>query len=484
MNNCDSGMLEGLILLGEASEGGLSPGQLGEFAREVSHAEDVASAVRMLARNAPDLVIVNESVPDDEALRLLNQMSLIPSEVPVVVVAEQPSVDQAVRFVRAGALDYFPGPLDREHMGKLLGGMAMERSRKSEKHQRFFCNQCPPGVPIVGRSEGMVRVLEMIRIVAESMCNPVLILGETGTGKELGARAVHAWRCGDGERFVAVNCAALTANLLESELFGHEKGAFTGADRSKTGLFTLAGEGTIFLDEISEMPPDLQAKLLRVLQERTFRKVGGTEDLRCQATVIASSNRNLLEEVKGRRLREDLYYRLAIFPITFPALRSPERQCDIRLLAEYFLENSTITTAENVKGFTKAALDRLMEHNWPGNVRELQNVVDRALILCGSDRITPEHLVIDISARVGTQGVSQRGGGTGKGGFSLEAAEREFILRALQETGWQRTRAAVLLGITRATLHAKLKRYDIKPPGVGRRAEGAKSDSRIPQSSP
>ena len=255
---------------------------------------------------------------------------------------------------------------------------------------------------------------------------------------------------------------------MESELFGHVKGAFTGADREKTGLFTLAADGTIFLDEISEMPPDLQAKLLRVLQEKTFRKVGGTESIPCHATIVTSSNRDLLGEVKEGRFRRDLYYRLAVFPITFPALRHPRRREDIALLAEYFVEHSTISTGAKPKELTRGATDRLVGHEWPGNVRELRNVIDRALILCESERITGEHIILETPEIFPpTAGEQRLGAGHAKAGddFSLEAAERQFILRALQETGWQRTRAAALLGITRATLHAKLRRYDIKPPG-------------------
>jgi transcriptional regulator with GAF, ATPase, and Fis domain len=332
-------------------------------------------------------------------------------------------------------------------------------------------------VGIVGQSNAIGSVIGSIQLVARSECNPILIVGETGTGKELAARAVHAFRracrqagCGDPGPFVAVNCAALTASLLESELFGHVKGAFTGADRDKAGLFELAGAGTIFLDEISEMPTALQAKLLRVLQERTFRRVGGTKDIASEATVITSSNRDLPGEVREGRFRKDLYYRLAIFPIRMPSLRSPDRRDDIPLLARYFIGNSSIVPAgrHSLRGLTKEAERKLLSHDWPGNVRELRNVIERAILLetqrlpAGkTGMISPDSLIID-------RGLACAAGG-GKppspSDFSLETAEREFIIRALEETGWQRTRAAKLLGITRATLHAKLKRYEITPPG-------------------
>ena len=322
----------------------------------------------------------------------------------------------------------------------------------------------------------MCDTLDTLGLVARSRCNPVLIVGETGTGKELAARGVHEFRHGRDATFVAVNCAALTASLLESELFGHVKGAFTGADRDKVGLFELAGDGTLFLDEISEMPLDLQAKLLRVLQERTFRRVGGTRDQACTATIIASSNRNLLASVRDHKFRQDLYYRLAVFPIELPPLRDPSRRNDIIPLAEHFLHTTTITDRSDLLGLSDEARDVLLGHDWPGNVRELKNVIERAVLLEPTQRITPRSIRIARThtpappvahqapaALTPVEAVRTRRPASPED-FSLETAEREFIIRALQETGWQRTRAAALLGITRATLHSKLKRYDIKPP--------------------
>ncbi len=469
----------GLVLLvSQETPGRAERGELGEFSREVLHASDVESALEIILRTLPDLVIVDETVPENEVLRFLTNVRLASAETAVVVVSAKPSVDRAVRLVRAGAYDLVPGPLNRERLSKLVVGLVGELSRKVNRQDRFFCPQCPPSIDIVGKSEGLSEALEMLRLVSQSRCNPILILGETGTGKELAARAVHVWRSGEGEKFVAINCAALTANLLESELFGHVKGSFTGADRDKQGLFALAGEGTILLDEISEMRSDLQAKLLRVLQERTFRQVGGTRDLRCEATIIASSNRNLQAEVGANRFRRDLYYRLAVFPITLPPLRSPKRRDDIPLLAEYFLTNSTISTSGGPKTLSKPAGERLLAHSWPGNVRELRNVIDRALILSKGEQISPRDLIIDMQTERSSPPSS---GALAEGGdkFSLEAAEREFILRALKETGWQRTRAAALLGITRATLHAKLKRYDIRPPGSKNAPAPTSNSSRM-----
>jgi len=237
--------------------------------------------------------------------------------------------------------------------------------------------------------------------------------------------------------------------------------AFTGADRDKTGLLELAGAGTLLLDEISEMPVDLQAKLLRVLQERSFRKVGGLKDVRCKATIIASSNRNLKSEVEAKRFRDDLYYRLNIGPIVLAPLRSPERRGDIKLLAEYFLKTSVICPEkrDKVTSLTKLAIENLERYHWPGNVRELRNVIERAILLETTDKIGLSGIVLDPTECA--QASQSPSSGLIKG-FSLARAERELIARALRETGWQKTRAAALLGITRATLYAKVKQYNIE----------------------
>lgn len=327
-------------------------------------------------------------------------------------------------------------------------------------------------VQFVGQSTGALEAMNLLQLVAESRCDTVLILGPTGTGKELAARLVHQWKTGGKGEFVAVNCAALTANLLESELFGHVKGAFTGADRDKPGLLELAGEGCLFLDEISEMPLELQAKLLRVLQERTFRRVGGTQTLHCGATIIASSNRDLLNEAHAGSFRRDLYYRLAVFPVTLPALATPDRREDIPLLAEHFLAEFSHLSGRAIDGLTEQAVAKLMAHDWPGNVRELRNVIQRAIILERGERLTAESLRLEVTGRPAAAAPAaapapqpvEDEADTDLHEFSLEAAEKQFILRALRETNWQRTRAAALLGITRATLHAKLKRYKIQPP--------------------
>jgi DNA-binding NtrC family response regulator len=445
-----------------------------EVARQVVPVRDPQHALSALRQCRLDLALVLANGRPAETCRLIQAARSAAPQTPIVVVADPPRVDQAVRFVRAGALDYLPGPLGRDELDRLVAGLGAE-GRPAAGPRRFFCEECPPGVPIVGRSPAVVECLQTIRRVANSRCDPVLILGETGAGKELAARAVHWWRHGDLDKLVAVNCATLSANLLESELFGHVKGAFTGADRDKTGLFEQAEGGSIFLDEISEMPPALQAKLLRVLQERSFRKVGGARPIACSATVIASSNADLAAAVRKGAFRQDLYYRLTVFPIVVPPLRSPGRREDIDLLAEYFIESSPVAAGGAPRRLGEAARQKLAAHHWPGNVRELRNAIDRALILERSATIQPGSLVLDPHEAPATSATASPTAAGRPKDFSLEAAERELIARALQETGGQRTRAATLLGITRATLHAKLKRYDIQapPPGRSRRQDAA-----------
>ncbi|MCP4456257.1 MAG: sigma-54-dependent Fis family transcriptional regulator [Planctomycetes bacterium] len=253
----------------------------------------------------------------------------------------------------------------------------------------------------------------------------------------------------------------MTASLLESELFGHAKGSFTSADREKPGLLELAEDGSLFLDEISEMPLDMQAKLLRVIQEKTFRKVGGTKEIRCRATIVASTNRDLNLEVAANRFRRDLYYRLNVFPITLATLSADHRNQDIALLSEFFLKTSTICPEKvgNIKGFTRMALDALQVHHWPGNVRELKNVIERAILLEPSDKIGLGSIVINAEQALPIF-ETERENKTKD--FSLENAERELIAKALQKTRWQKTKAAELLGISRATLYSKVKQHSIE----------------------
>ncbi len=446
-----------------------------KFGREVFGADDLTDVLEIVQTVNPDLILVDQwlginnvrefifrrsPVDKNEFLKKTDKYSI---DIPIVVVGcGEDNTDLSTEFIRIGAYDYLNTRQDYAQLERIISRIkSKSKDPVFEKNKSpFFSNDLACSASMVGSSKAILDTLNMIKIVAESRCNPILIVGETGTGKELAANAIHILRH-PNEQFVAVNCAALTANLLESELFGHVKGSFTGADREKTGLLELAESGTLLLDEISEMPMNLQAKLLRVLQEKCFRKVGGVKNIACRATIVASSNRNLKNEVQANRFRRDLYYRLNICPITIAPLRSQKRRQDIRILAEYFLRTSTICPDKHGKitSLTELAIEALEKHDWPGNVRELRNVIERAILLETTEKIGLNGIIIEPAewsevSKNPTPGLIKD--------FSLAKAECELISRALQKTGWQKTRAASLLGITRATLYAKVKQYNIE----------------------
>ena len=438
-----------------------------ELAREAFAADDLDEAADIISTISPDLVLFDGTQTPSQVCEFLQRIaadSTQPCRTVAVLSDGTPFCESEYR--QAGITDCFAGPAGLARLRNLVAEICEAARRPADvpiDAPAYFVDETATAVALAGRSPAIHHALQMIKLVAASRCNPVLVTGDTGTGKEVAARAVHNLRH-PGQPFVAVNCAALTANLLESELFGHMKGSFTSADRDKTGLLEMAGSGTIFLDEISEMPLDLQAKLLRILQEKTFRKVGGVRDLDCKATIIASSNRNLKKEVREKRFRQDLYYRLNICPIQLAPLRSPQRRQDIQLLATYFLETSSICShrQRQITSITQLALEALSRHDWPGNVRELRNVIERAILLETTDKIGLSSIIID---PLDSDEPPHAGFGRSGKDFSLEKAERELIARALHETGWQKTQAAALLGITRATLYAKVKQYDIRKEG-------------------
>jgi len=433
-----------------------------QIGQEIFVADDPNEALDIVETVGPDLVLFDHRFGPSHICEFLNTADKNSLYVPIVVVGSRENdTDSPAEFIRMGAYDYLQGKQDYSRLEQIANRIKnkLNVDATDKNAGDFFADDCAASVRMVGHSKAILETLNMIRLVAASQCNPILIVGETGTGKELAAKAIHTLRHLN-EQFVTVNCAALTANLLESELFGHVKGSFTGADREKTGLLELAGTGTLFLDEISEMPMDLQAKLLRVLQEKNFRKVGGIKNIDCNATIIASSNRDLKNQVQANRFRRDIYYRLNICPITIAPLRAPQRRKDIQLLAEYFLKTSTICPekTDKITSSTKLAIEALQKHDWPGNVRELRNVISRAILLETTDKIGLSSIIID---PIECSQASDSPAAHVKD-FSLAKAERELIARALQKTGWQKTRSAALLGITRATLYAKVKQYNIK----------------------
>ncbi len=441
---------------------------VGRACNELLIADDLSEGLDIIGTACPDLVVMDARHTPADVARLIESIEQRGLNIPVAVTHRDNLNVAPDAYIAAGAWVCLPGAAMAEHLRSSCEGPVKQTPRAEledmahSSHnydKRFYVDASAAAVNMVGVSESMTNTLGLLTLVAESQCNPVLIVGETGTGKELAARAVHHVRHPQAP-FVAINCAALTASLLESELFGHVKGSFTGADRDKTGLLELAGDGTVFLDEISEMPLDLQAKLLRVLQERVFRKVGGTESVACRATIVASSNRNLLRESLDNRFRRDLYYRLSVCPITMPSLSDPARRQDIGLLAEHFLRTSTIHPARSrrIRCLTRLAVEALERHSWPGNVRELRNVIERAILHETTDKIGLSSIQGHLAEYAALAG---DGPGLPVKDFSLAKAERELIGRALQQTEGQKSRAAGLLGISRATLYDKLRLYGL-----------------------
>jgi len=451
--------LHRVVIVGKQAEVQQLARQVGQ---EVFAADDLTEASNIVKAVSPDLILFDHRFSPGCIREFLSTTDKIPDVHIVVVGKDENNTHSPAQFIEMGAHYYLQGKQEYHRLGEIVNQIKNKFKICTLKKDAgdFFADDLSASISMAGQSKAALHTLKMIKLVAASQCNPVVILGETGTGKELAAKAIHSLRH-PNEPFVAVNCASLTANLLESELFGHVKGSFTSADREKTGLLELASGGTIFLDEISEMPLELQARLLRVLQEKTFRKVGGTKEISCKATIIASSNCNLAREVQAKRFRQDLYYRLDICPVTIAPIRSPERRKDVPLLAEFFLKTSTICPekAKKITSITKLALEALQQYDWPGNVRELRNVIERAILLESTEKIGLSSIVINSG---GSDQFSDNTRADKIKDFSLAKAECELIARALQETKWQKTKAAELLGISRATLYAKVKQHNIE----------------------
>ncbi|MBN2124814.1 MAG: sigma-54-dependent Fis family transcriptional regulator [Deltaproteobacteria bacterium] len=423
---------------------------------EVAEAEDGAVAVEQAQERPFDLVLMDIRMIKVSGLQALREIKAFNPAIPVIIMTAYSSVETALEALKNGAYDYLTKPLDFDEL-RLAMERAMDHTQLREENRRLreslgahFDRR-----NIIGRSEAMVRVLETVAQVAPSEAT-VLIAGESGTGKEMIAGAIYGNSPRRDGPFVKINCAAITETLLESELFGHEKGAFTGAHRRKEGRFVQAHGGTLFLDEISEMSLAMQVKLLRVLQEREVVRVGGEEVIRVDVRVLAATNRDLLEEIEAGRFREDLYYRLNVVNLVIPPLR--ERREDIPLLAKQFLDRFSEGNRKRVRGFTPQAMDRLIKYEWPGNVRELMNAVERGVVLTRSEYLDEEDLPLAVLGE--EEALPAAGtGGAPEESLPLEEVERSTILRTLEAAGGNKSEAARRLGITRKTLHKKLKKY-------------------------
>ncbi len=422
-------------------------------------ADDGAKAVA-LAKDKPfDLILMDVRMAVMGGIEALKEIKAYNPAIPVLVMTAYSNVESAVEAIKAGAYDYLTKPLDFDVL-RLTMERALEHvSLKAENRQlreRLVSAFDPRS--IIGRSPAMRRLMETVAMVAPSEAT-VLVTGESGTGKELIARAIHANSSRRNGPLITVNCAALSETLLESELFGHEKGAFSGADKRREGRFMQADKGTIFLDEIGETSAAMQAKLLRAIQEREIQRVGSDRVLHVDVRIVAATNRDLRDEVEAGRFREDLYYRLNVMTLPVPPLRG--RAEDIPLLAMHFLSRFAEANRKTAKGFTPQAMDLLLKYGWPGNVRELENAVERAVVLMAGDFATERELPLSVIQAYASQGPELDQGRPQPGPAAiqpLEEVEREAILAALEVTGGNKTEAARQLGITRKTLLAKLQR--------------------------
>ncbi len=429
---------------------------VGQWGYEVETASSGEEALELIETHHPAVVVTDLVLPEMDGLTLLQKVRETGRPPVVLLVTGHATVESAVEAMRQGAFDYLTKPVDPTRLQVLLEKSIEQESLSREVNfLRHQLRQKGAFGQLVGQSKGMQEVYRWIELAATSTA-PVLVYGESGTGKELVARTIHELSNRRSKPFVAINCAAIPETLIESELFGHERGAFTGATERRLGCFELADTGTLFLDEIAEMDNSTQAKLLRVLQEGSFRRVGGgKQEVQVDVRVIAATNRVPQEAMAAGQLREDLFYRLNVFSIRLPALR--ERREDIPILARAFVEEFNRQDNRQVRGLTPEAEKALERYAWPGNVRELRNVIQRAVVLSGSGLIDVEHLPENVVQAAEPARTERKGSVT-----PIREMERELILRALEETRQDKRRAAALLGISLKTLYNKLAKYGIQ----------------------
>ena len=436
---------------------------------DVMVAEDGAGALEILGRQRVDILITDIRMPNMNGVELLREAKRIAPDIVSIVMTAFASTDTAVEALRLGAADYVNKSPGAASEVRLRVGRELERKRllqenlllkKALRTTHQYSN-------IIGSSSSMLALFQLVDTIAPTS-STVLISGESGTGKELVARAIHFNSLRKDRPFVAVNCGALSETLLDSELFGHMRGAFTGADSNKKGLIEVAEKGTIFLDEIGEMSPLVQVKLLRVLQERKFRRLGGTEEIGADIRVLGATNRDLMKMVAEGTFREDLFYRINVIPLRLPPLR--ERLDDIPLLAEHFVAKFAEQMGKPINGISGGALARLREHHWPGNIRELENAMERAVALEQSPTILVESLPEQLNLPVGIAPPPAAGvappEGIPDGGFDLERhvqhIEREYIAEALRQSGGVKVKAADLLGMSFRSFRYYTKKYNLK----------------------
>jgi two-component system response regulator AtoC len=423
---------------------------------------EAATAADALARSGEgvDLVMLDYRLPDGDGLSVLKKIKERTPDTLVIMLTAYSNIDTAVEAMKQGAYHYANKPFNLDEIA-LLVDKALETTRLRREVRTLRASQAQPYSfdRIVGESPALLAVKALLKKVASSPASTVLLTGESGTGKDLAAKAIHYNSSRASRPFMNITCSALPESLLESELFGHERGAFTGADRQKRGLFEMADGGTVFLDEIGEMVPALQAKLLRFLEEKTFKRVGGSTDIQVDVRVISATNRNLQDEVRQGKFREDLFYRLNVLPIALPPLR--DRADDIARLVTFYIDAYNSEFKKRVRGVTPEAMQQLQRYPWPGNVRELRNTVERAMLLTEGDTLT----ATDVSGTAaGPVRLSDRVE-LPASGIDLEQLERSLLVQALERTGWNQTRAATLLGLNRDQIRYRIEKFQLEKSG-------------------
>lgn len=427
---------------------------------EVICAETGEAGLQLFREEQPEMVLLDIRLPGMSGIDLLRAIREVDSDAQVIMITAHGDVQSAVTAMKLGAYDYLEKPFEMERVRhlveKALETAALKREvrqLRGEREKRYGFDQ------IIGRSERIRQLLDLARKVARSDATTVLLEGESGTGKDLLARVIHYQSDRAGRPFMEVNCSAIPDTLIESELFGHEKGAFTDAKSQKKGLLELADGGTVYLDEIGEMQPAIQSKLLKVIEEKAFKRVGGARDIRVNVRFIAATNRDLAASVREGRFREDLYYRLKVIPVVLPPLR--DRREDILPLARQFIAQFNREFRRNVQGISPEAEELLLAYHWPGNVRELRNVIERALILETEEQILPEHLPLEIQTPSERREAAIAPYEISPEGLSLEAVEKDLIQQALALTHGNQVRAARLLNITRDVLRYRMKKHGL-----------------------
>jgi DNA-binding NtrC family response regulator len=425
---------------------------------EVTVAGSGEDALRILQEETPDLMLLDIQLPGINGLEVLEKIKEMEDDVVVIMVTALGVLETAVKAMRLGAHDYINKPFNLDELAIVIKKALETRELKREVAHLRAAQPKPFGIDgIIGNTGDLQHVLNMVRKIAKSDAGTVLIQGESGTGKELIAKAIHYEGGRADKPFMAINCAAVPETLLESELLGHEKGAFTDAKSQKKGLFEMASGGTVFLDEIGDMPMAIQAKLLRVLEDRAFRRVGGTKDVHVDIRIVSATNKDLLQAIADKTFRNDLYYRLQVIPIFLPPLR--ERRADIPLLVQHFIENFNREFGKNVKRISPAAEKILLEYAWPGNIRELRNVIERAVILENEETIEAGHLPRELVA----QAVPTSGGPISFSlpaeGIDIEDVERELIRQALEVSDGNQSKAAKKLNLGIDAFRYRMKKF-------------------------